>query len=134
MDKQRKPLSTKKAPTPSIDYKVIEEWMANRIMPSIQPIIKKIDSLIHESIPKLNYAIKWGNAYYGTNELGWLIEVAAYDVSVNIVFLSCADFDPKPPLGNDERSRYIKVRTMDELNNKQIIDYIEQASRLNGWK
>ena len=134
MDKQRKPLSTKKPPIPSSDYKVIEDWMANRVMPGIQPIIKKIDSLIHDSIPKLNYAIKWGNAYYGTNERGWLIEVAAYNVSVNIVFLNGAEFDPKPPLGNDKQSRYVKLHTLDELNNQQIINYIEQAGRIHGWK
>jgi hypothetical protein len=103
-------------------------------MPGIQPMIRKIDNLITDIIPNLQYAIKWGNAYYGSKELGWLIEVAAYDVSVNIVFLSGADFDPKPPLGNDERSRYIKVKTIDELNNQQIIEYIEQAGRFNGWK
>ncbi|GAL69209.1 hypothetical protein JCM19301_1252 [Jejuia pallidilutea] len=62
-------------------------------MPEIKPMIKEIDSLIHNSISNLNYAVKWGNAYYGTNELGWLIEVAAYDVSANIVFLNGADFE-----------------------------------------
>ncbi len=32
-------------------------------------------------------------------ELGWVIEMVAYDVSVNVVFLGGADFDPAPPLG-----------------------------------
>lgn len=134
MKKQRKPLSTKKPPIPSNDYKVIEDWMVNRIMPRIQPTIKKIDSMIHDSIPNLQYALKWGNAYYGTIELGWLIEVAAYDVSANIVFLNGAAFDPQPPLGSGEESRYIKIKTIDELNDQQIIDYIKQAGQLGGWK
>jgi hypothetical protein len=30
----------------------------------------------------------------------------AYDVSVNVVFFSGADFDPSPPLGDADRSRY----------------------------
>jgi len=134
MDKQRKPLSTKKPPIPSNEYKVIEDWMANRIMPGIQPMIKKIDSLIHDSIPHLQYAIKWGNAYYGTSELGWLIEVAAYDVSVNIVFLNGAAFDPQPPLGTGGETRYLKLRTIEELNDQPVIDFIKQAGRLDGWK
>jgi hypothetical protein len=70
MEKQRKPLSTKKPPIPSNDHKVIEDWMANRIMPGIQPMIKKIDYTITDLIPNLQYAVKWGNAYYGTKELG----------------------------------------------------------------
>lgn len=134
MDKQRKPLSTKKPPIPSNDHKVIEDWMTNRIMPGIKPMIKEIDSLIHNSISNLNYAIKWGNAYYGTNELGWLIEVAAYDVSANIVFLNGAAFDPQPPLGTGEETRYIKLKAIDELNDLSVNDFIRQVANHNGWK
>ncbi len=134
MDKQRKPLSTKKPPIPSNDHKVIKDWMANRIMPGIQPMIKKIDNMIHDSIPNLQYAIKWGNAYYGTNELGWLIEVAAYDVSANIVFLNGATFDPQPPLGTGGETRYIKLKTIEELDDQLVIDFIKQAGSLDGWK
>jgi hypothetical protein len=134
MNKQRKPLSTKKPPIPQNNYGVIEDWMTNRIMPGIKPIIKEIDSLIHNSISNLNYAIKWGNAYYGTNELGWLIEVAAYDVSANIVFLNGAAFNPQPPLGTGGETRYIKLKTIDELNDQPVIDFIRQAANHNGWK
>tara|TARA_A100001015_G_scaffold258741_1_gene302178 strand:- start:486 stop:887 length:402 start_codon:yes stop_codon:yes gene_type:complete len=133
MEKQRKPLSTKKPPIPLNDYKVIEDWLASRIMLGIQPLIKKIDSLIHDSIPNLQYAIKWGNAFYGTNELGWLIEVAAYDVSANIVFLKGSDFVSKPPLGTGE-SRYIKLSSIEQLKDEKLTDYIKQAGTLNGWK
>ena len=134
MNKKRKPLSTKKPPIPLNDYKVIEDWMTNRIMPGIKPMIKKIDRLIHDSIPNLQYAIKWGNAYFGTNELGWLIEVAAYDVSANIVFLNGADFDPQPPLGTGGEKRYIKLKTIEELNDLHVIDFIKQATNHEGWK
>ena len=133
MDKQRKPLSTKKPPIASNEYKIIEDWMSSRIMPGILPMIKKIDNLIHDSIPNLQYAIKWGNAYYGTSELGWLIEVAAYDVSVNIVFLSGAAFDPQPPLGTGE-TRYFKLREMEELEEKNIASFLRQSGQKIGWK
>ena len=134
MEKQRKSLSTKKPPIPSKDYKVIEDWMANRIMPGIKPLIKKIDSLILDSIPDLNYAIKWGNAYYGTDELGWLIEIAAYDVSANIVFLNGVAFDPQPPLGTGGETRYFKLREVEEIKEKNIINFLNQAGQLKGWK
>ena len=134
MEKQRKPLSTKKPPIPSNDHKVIEDWITNRIMPGIKPMIIEIDSLIHNSISNLNYAIKWGNAFYGTEELGWIIELASYDISANIVFLSGAMFDPRPPQGTGERTRYIKIKTVEELNDPRIVDYIKQVGRLSGWK
>ena len=134
MNKQRKPLSTKKPPIPQDDHDIIKEWMNHRVMPGIKPMIKEIDSLIHNSISNLNYAIKWGNAFYGSDKLGWVIEVASYDVSANIVFLSGAMFDPRPPLGTGERTRYIKIKTAEELNDPRIVDYIIQAGRLSGWK
>ena len=37
--------------------------------------------LICETIPGLQYAVKWKKAYYGLPELGWIIEMVAYDVS-----------------------------------------------------
>ena len=134
MEKQRKPLSTKKPPIPQDDHNIIKEWMANSIMPGISPLIHKSDGLINDAIPNLHYAIKWGNAFYGTKDLGWVIEVAAYHVSANIVFLSGAAFNPQPPHGTGERSRYIKIKTLDELDDEKIIDYINQAGRISGWK
>jgi len=134
MKKQRKPLSTKKPPIPSDNHEVIENWMQDNIMPKMLPLIKKIDKIITEKIPNLNYSIKWGSAFYGTLESGWLIEVASYAVSVNIVFLNGANFNPAPPLGSGNQSRYIKLTTVDDLNNLEIIDFIEQAKELDGWK
>ena len=48
--------------------------------------------------------------FYGTKDLGWIIEVAAYDVSVNIVFLSGAAFDPQPTLGTGAETRYGQIK------------------------
>ncbi|MBT3647740.1 MAG: DUF1801 domain-containing protein [Flavobacteriales bacterium] len=88
----------------------------------------------HDSIPNLQYAIKWGSAFYGTKELGWLIEVAAYAVSANIVFLNGAAFDPKPSMGSGDQTRYIKIKSIEEIKEPVIIDYIGQAGQFNGWK
>ena len=134
MKNQRKPLSSKKPPIPVESHEIIKGWMQDNIMPKIYPLVKQIDDMITENIPDLKYSIKWGSIFYGTSNSGWLIEVAAYAVSVNIVFLSGADFDPQPSLGSDDRSRYIKLTSLDDLNNPEIIDFIEQAKGIDGWK
>jgi len=95
MKKQRKPLSTKKPPVPSNDHQIIKDWMKQRIMPGIQPLIVKIDRLIHDSIPGL------------------------------IVFLNGAAFDPEPPLGTGGESRYIKLKTTEELDSQPVINFIK---------
>jgi hypothetical protein len=103
-------------------------------MPDLQPIIEDLDRTIRETVPDLRYAIKWKKAYYGMPEHGWVIELVAYDVSVNVVFFGGADFDPPPPLGTTERTRYIKVKTLEEARAPELRAWIEQAGRTPGWK
>jgi hypothetical protein len=67
-------------------------------------------------------------------ELGWIIELAAYAVSVNISFFGGADFDPSPPLGTTDRSRYVKLTTLEEAQGPEMHRWIEQAGRVPGWK
>jgi hypothetical protein len=80
-------------------------------MPDLNPIVRRLDELFRETIDGLQYAVKWKKAYYGRPDLGWVIEMVAYDVSVNVVFLGGADFDTPPPLGDTDRSRYVKLKT-----------------------
>jgi hypothetical protein len=82
----------------------------------------------------VHYAIKWKRAYYGLPELGWLIEIAPYDVSVNVVFYGGADFATPPPLGTTDRTRYVKLTSPDELQRPELHEWIEQAGRTPGWK
>ena len=102
--KTRKPYSTRQPPVPSDSHADIEDWV-RRVMPDMHPIVKRLDESICETIPGLQYAVKWRQAYYGLPELGWIIEMVAYAVSVNVVFLGGAEFDPPPPLGTTERTR-----------------------------
>jgi hypothetical protein len=65
---------------------------------------------------------------YGLSELRWIIEAAAYDVSVNVVFLGGADFESPPPLGTTDRTRYIKVTSLEEeAQRSELQKWIEQA-------
>ena len=133
MAKTRKPNTTRKPPVPSESHAEIEDWIRSQ-MPDLQPIVKGVDELIREMISGLQYAIKWKKAYYGLPDLGWIAEMVAYDVSVNVVFFGGADFDPQPPLGDTDRSRYIKLATLEEAQEPEMHKWIEQAGRVPGWK
>jgi hypothetical protein len=132
MPKTPKPDSARKPPVPSESHADIDDWI-RRVMPDLHPIIKRLDELIRKTIPGLQFAVKWKKAYYGLPELGWIIEMVAYDVSVNVVFLGGADFDSPPPLGTTGRSRYVKVRTVEEAQAPEMHEWIEQAPRQPGW-
>lgn len=125
--------STRKPPAPSDEHADIENWI-QRTMPDLNPLVQHLDTQIRKTYPDLQYAIKWKKAYYGLPNLGWIIELVAYDVSVNVVFLGGADFDAPPPLGDAGRSRYVKLKTLEEAKASQIQQWIEQAGRVQGWK
>jgi hypothetical protein len=127
------PATSRKAPAATDSHAAIEEWLRH-VMPDLHPIVKRLDELIRETIPGLHYAVKWKKAYYGLPEQGWVIEMVAYDVSVNVVFLGGADFDPPPPLGTVGRSRYVKLKTVEEAQGPLMRTWIEQARRVRGWE
>jgi len=131
--KQRKPNAARKPPEPSDSHVDIEDW-TRKVMPDLQPIVKRLDKLIRDTIPGLHFAVKWKKAYYGLTKPGWIIEMVAYDVSVNLVFFGGADFDPPPPLGTTDRTRYGKVTTLKEAQGQDMQKWIEQAGRVPGWK
>jgi hypothetical protein len=133
MAKAPKPDSARKPPVPSDSRADIEDWI-RRVMPDLHPVVKRLDELIQETIPGLQYAVKWKKAYYGLPELGWIIEMVAYDVSVNVVFLGGAQFDTPPPLGSTGRTRYVKVMTLEEAQRPEMPKWLEQAGRVPGWK
>jgi hypothetical protein len=133
MAKARKPTSARKPPVPSDSHAEIEDWM-QRVMPDLHPILKRLDELIRETIDGLQYAVKWKRAFYGLSELGWVIEIAAYDVSVNVVFFGGADFDASRLLGSTGRDRYVKVKALEEAQGPEMHKWIGQAGRVSGWK
>jgi hypothetical protein len=130
--KDIKGTSSRKPPEPVASHSDIDAW-CRRQMPDLQPILQALDGSIRAAIPGLKYAIKWKKPYYGLPELGWIIELAAYDVSVNVVFLGGADFGSPPPLGTTDRTRYVKVTTLEEAQRPELHGWIAEAARTPGW-
>jgi hypothetical protein len=131
--KTLKPITAKKVPVATDSHAAVGDWI-RRVMPDLHPLVKGLDELVRETIPGLQYAVKWKKAYYGLPEHGWIIEMVAYDVSVNVVFLGGADFDPPPPLGTTGRIRYVKLKTLEEAQRSLMRKWIQQAGRVRGWK
>jgi hypothetical protein len=132
MGKGPKPNSTRKPPEPSDSHADIDDWM-RRVMPDLNPLVKHLDKTIRKAIPDVHFALKWKKAYYGLPDQGWIIEMVAYDVSVNIVFLGGADFEDPPPLGTG-KSRYIKLKSLEEAKAPEVKGWIEQAAGVPGWR
>lgn len=132
MRKVIKDSSSRRPPEPSDDHGAIEDWM-RRVMPDLSPVVRRIDELVREAHAGLRYAVKWRRGYYGLPDRGWIVEVVPYDVSVNVVFPGGARFSSPPPLGDGD-SRYVKVKTVAEVDTPEMRAWIEEAGRVDGWR
>ena len=130
MPKKPAPKNNRKPPEPADGHVVIQEWMEG-VMPGVKPIVEQVDKLIRKAHSGLQYAVKWKKAYYGLPKQGWIIEVVAYDVSVNVVFHGGAQFDPPLPLG--EGSRYVKLASAEDADTPELRKWIKQAGTVPGW-
>jgi hypothetical protein len=133
MPKVIKGNAERKPPEPSDNHDDIDDWTRQQ-MPGLQDIVRQLDEAIRSTLPGLHYAVNRKRAYYGLQKYGWIIEMVAYDVSVNVVFLGGVNFDPPPPLGSTNRTRYVKVTTVAEAQRPELHSWIEQAGRTPGWK
>lgn len=125
--------SSRKPPEATGSHADIKAWIAGS-MPQVQALLEEIDRAICDLIPDLQFAVKWGKAYYGVEEHGWVIELAGYHKSVNVVFRGGVDLDPPPPLGDTGRSRYVKLHNLEEARAPEVRTWIGQAARFPGWK
>lgn len=123
--------TARKPPEPDASHAGIDAWLG-RQMPDLQPILERLDASIRDAVPGLHYAVKWQKAYYGTPDLGWIVELVAYDVSVNLVFLAGAEFPDPPPSGGG-RSRYVKLTSLEGAEAPGIDGWLAQAARTPGW-
>jgi hypothetical protein len=133
MPKTAKGNAGRKPPEPAAGHSDIDAWFGD-LVPHLQPIVKDLDKSIRAAVPRVQYAVKYKRAFYGLPELGWIIELAPYDVSVNVLFFGGADFQPPPPLGSTDRTRYVKVTSLDDAQRPDLRDWMKQAERTPGWK
>jgi hypothetical protein len=132
MPKEIKGNPRRKPPEPSA-HSDIDEWFG-LLLPNLQPIVKALDKSIRDAVSGLRYAVKFKRAFYGLPEHGWIIELAPYDVSVNVLFLAGADFNTPPPLGTTGRTRYVKVTSLEETRRPDLREWVKQAGHTPGWR
>lgn len=103
-------------------------------MPDLYPFVKRLDGFDPRDDPRASLRRKVEEG---------VLRVAGTRVdhrdgglrrSVNVVFLGGTEFDSPPPLGTTGRTRYVKVKTLDEADEPEMRSWIEQAGRVPGWK
>jgi hypothetical protein len=95
---------------------------------------RRLDALIVRTVPGVRKAVKWNSPFYGVEGQGWFLCVHCYTKYVKVAFFRGAALRPVPPGESKDRyTRYLDIREDEQLDEKLVASWIEQASKLPGW-
>jgi len=112
------------------DRPAVEAWLA-RVKPELQPLARRIDALILESMPDAVCTIKWNVPFYGLKGQGWIASINAFKAHVKLLFFDGSQLSPTLPTGKGNNA--IDYRSMAEIDEKQVTAWLKQAKKLPGW-
>ncbi|WP_205625042.1 DUF1801 domain-containing protein [Geminicoccus roseus] len=93
---------------------------------------RRLDEIVERISPGVIKAVKWNTPLYGKND-GWFFSMYCYTRYVQLTFMRGACLSPVPPgKSKVEGTRYFNIYEGDELDEAQIENWVEQASRLPG--
>lgn len=94
---------------------------------------RRLNALVEEAVPGVSKAVKWNTPFYGVESGRWFLAFHCFTKYVKLTFFDGASLDPVPPgKSKQERVRYLDVREGDVLDERQFLDWVQQASRLPG--
>jgi hypothetical protein len=96
---------------------------------------RRLDALIVRTVPGVQKAVKYNGPLYGIEGQGWFMGFYCFTSYVKVTFFRGASLRPRPPVDSKHKEvRYFKIHENDALEEAQLADWIEQASRLPGEK
>ena len=100
-----------------------------------RPLGEHIDELVERTVPGVHKAVKWNQPFYGFEGEGWFLAFRCYTKYVQLTFLRGASLEPAPSKGSKHPEvRYFDIHQGDDLDERQLVSWIEQASSLPGEK
>lgn len=138
-----KPTGTKKASgsshiAPSDGRPAVEAWL-DHVKPEHQRVVRRIDALILKTIPDVVCAVKYrkptnplGVPFYGRTGQGWIVGLNALKAQVRLAFFAGNALKPVPPLVS-RTGHAVDIGSDEELDERQIKAWLQQAKKLPGW-
>jgi hypothetical protein len=98
-----------------------------------RPLGERLDGLIARTVPGVHKAVKWNQPFYGHEGDGWFLAFRCYTNYVQLQFFRGTSLAPVPPKASKHAEvRYLDIHEDDDLDEKQLVTWIEQASKLPG--
>jgi hypothetical protein len=96
---------------------------------------RQLDALIVRTVPSVYKAVKYNGPLYGIEGQGWFMGFYCFTSYVKLTFFRGSSLRPLPPIESKHTAvRYFSIYENDPLDEAQLADWIEQASRLPGEK
>ncbi len=98
-------------------------------------IAERVDALAAETLPHLQRSVKWGMAWYGVGE-GWCFSCGGFAGHVKLTFGRGTALTPVPPvapIGMGKDSRDVDLKSVDDLDERQLASWMKQATAIPGF-
>jgi hypothetical protein len=98
-------------------------------------IAERVDALAAETLPNLQRSVKWGMAWYGVGD-GWCFSCGGFAGHVKLTFGRGTSLTPVPPvtpIGMGKDSRGVDLESIDDMEERQLASWMEQAAALPGF-
>jgi hypothetical protein len=98
-------------------------------------IAERVDALGAKTLPGLQRSVKWGMAWYGVGD-GWCFSCGGFEGHVKLTFgrgTSLTPVPPAKPIGMGKDSRGVDLQWVDDLDERQVASWMEQAAAIPGF-
>jgi hypothetical protein len=98
-------------------------------------IAERVDALAASTLPSLRRSVKWGMAWYGVGD-GWCFSCGGFEGHVKVTFGRGTSLTPVPPvtpIGMGKASRGVDLESVDDIDERQLASWMEQAAALPGF-
>tara|TARA_B100000315_G_C14596161_1_gene599731 strand:+ start:22097 stop:22456 length:360 start_codon:yes stop_codon:yes gene_type:complete len=94
-------------------------------------LLTGLREILLKNFPDFNEAFKWGNPVYSTNNNLCYIAVSRNHVKLGFFVHGPKLDDPDELIeGTGKKMRHYKIRSKDDLNEKRMVDWIQQIVEL----
>ena len=97
-------------------------------------IAERVDALAARTLPGLQRSVKWGISFYGTGD-GWCFCCGRFADHVKLMFVNGAALEPVPPVtpvAMGRSTRGVELRSLDDLDERQIAAWMKQVTAMPG--
>lgn len=94
---------------------------------------RRLDALIVRTVPGVQKAVKWNSPFYGIDGDGWFLSLHCFTKYIKVAFFRGASLSPVPPVPSKHKDvRYFHIHEDDAFDERQLAEWVKQASRLPG--